>query len=52
MSVFYQGDAQEKVKAMVGIIEPMSTVIVALAVGFVALSVIMPMYSALGALQD
>ena len=37
---------------MVGIIEPMSTVIVALAVGFVALSVIMPMYSALGALQD
>lgn len=51
MSVFYQSDAQEKVKAMVGVIEPMSTVIVALAVGFVALAVIMPMYSALGALE-
>ncbi len=52
MSEFYQHDAQEKVKGMVSLIEPMSTVIVALAVGFVALSVIMPMYSALGALQD
>ncbi len=52
MSEFYQIDAQEKVKGMVGLIEPLSTVIVALAVGFVALSVIMPMYSALGALQD
>jgi type IV pilus assembly protein PilC len=51
MSVFYQRDAEEKVKAMVGIIEPASTVIVAIAVGFVALSVIMPMYSALGALE-
>ncbi len=52
MAEFYQNDAQEKVKGMVSLIEPMSTVIVALAVGFVALSVIMPMYSALGALQD
>lgn len=52
MSEFYQIDAQEKVKSMVGLIEPMATVIVALAVGFVALSVIMPMYSALGALQE
>lgn len=52
MSEFYQHDAQEKVKAMVSLIEPLATVIVALAVGFVALSVIMPMYSALGALQD
>ncbi len=52
MSEFYQHDAQEKVKSMVGLIEPLSTVIVALAVGFIAMSVIMPMYSALGALQD
>jgi type IV pilus assembly protein PilC len=51
MSEFYQKDAQEKVKAMVSLIEPMATVVVALAVGFVALSVIMPMYSALGALD-
>jgi type IV pilus assembly protein PilC len=49
MSEFYQKDAQEKVKSMVGLIEPLSTVVVALLVGFVALSVIMPMYSALGA---
>ncbi len=52
MSEFYQNDAREKVKSMVGLIEPLSTVLVALVVGFVALSVIMPMYSALGALQD
>ena len=49
MSEFYQKDAQEKVKSMVSMIEPLSTVVVALMVGFVALSVIMPMYSALGA---
>jgi type IV pilus assembly protein PilC len=52
MSEFYQIDAQEKVKSMVGLIEPLSTVVVAIAVGFIALSVIMPMYSALGAIQD
>lgn len=52
MSEFYQADAQEKVKAMVGLIEPLSTIVVALAVGFIALSVIMPMYSALGALES
>jgi type IV pilus assembly protein PilC len=49
MTEFYQKDAQDKVKAMVSLIEPLSTVVVALLVGFVALSVIMPMYSALGA---
>ena len=51
MSEFYQHDAQEKVKAMVGLIEPLSTVLVAIVVGFIALSVIMPMYSTLGALD-
>ena len=52
MSEFYQNDAEEKVKAMVAVIEPLSTVIVALLVGFVALSVIMPMYTILGAIDN
>ena len=52
MSEFYQADAEEKVKSMVGLIEPLSTVIVAIAVGFVALAVIMPMYTVLGSLGE
>ena len=51
MSEFYQQTAKEKVKAMVGMIEPLSTVGVALMVGFIALSVIMPMYSVLGSIE-
>ncbi len=51
MSNFYQLDAEEKVKSMVGLIEPLATVIVAVAVGFVAMAVIMPMYTVLGSLQ-
>ena len=47
MSGFYQQDSTEKVKGMVALLEPLSTVVVALMVGFVALAVIMPMYSAL-----
>ena len=47
MSGFYQQDSTEKVKAMVALLEPLSTVVVALMVGFVALAVIMPMYTAL-----
>jgi type IV pilus assembly protein PilC len=47
MSDFYQLEATEKVKSMVALLEPLSTVVVALMVGFVALAVIMPMYAAL-----
>jgi len=37
---------------MVGMIEPLATIIVALAVGFVAMAVIMPMYSILGSIEQ
>ncbi|MCZ6539521.1 MAG: type II secretion system F family protein, partial [Chloroflexi bacterium] len=52
MSDFYQKDSSEKVKGMVGLIEPLATISVALAVGFIAMAVIMPMYSILGSLGD
>lgn len=52
MSEFYQQDSSEKVKGMVGMIEPLATVTVALAVGFVAMAVVMPMYSILGSLDQ
>jgi type IV pilus assembly protein PilC len=48
MSDFYQKDSSERVKSMVGLIEPLATITVALAVGFIAMAVIMPMYSILG----
>ncbi|MDG0866395.1 type II secretion system F family protein [Candidatus Lucifugimonas marina] len=52
MSDFYQIDSSEKVKGMVGMIEPLATISVALAVGFVAMAVIMPMYSILGSIEQ
>jgi type IV pilus assembly protein PilC len=52
MSDFYQKDSSERVKGMVGLIEPAATITVALAVGFVAMAVVMPMYSILGKLGE
>ena len=52
MSDYYQQDSSEKVKGMVGLIEPLATISVALAVGFIAMAVSMPMYSILGSLGD
>ena len=52
MSDFYKQDSSEKVKGMVGMIEPIATISVALAVGFVAMAVIMPMYSILGSIEQ
>ncbi|MFW6174858.1 MAG: type II secretion system F family protein [Chloroflexota bacterium] len=52
MSDFYQREASDTVQGFVGLLEPLSTVIVALAVGFIAMAVIMPMYSALGAIDQ
>jgi len=46
---FYETTADEKASAMVGMIGPVSTIGIALVVGFIALSVIMPMYSLTGA---
>lgn len=46
---FYETEAEERTAAMVGLIGPVSTVGIALLVGFIALSVIMPMYTITGA---
>lgn len=46
---FYETEAEERTAAMVGMIGPVSTIGIALLVGFIALSVIMPMYTITGA---
>jgi len=46
---FYETSAEENPRAMVGMIGPLSTIGIALLVGFIALSVIMPMYTLTGA---
>ncbi len=46
---FYEVTSEEKTAAMVGLIGPLSTVLISIFVGFIALSVIMPMYSLTGA---
>jgi type IV pilus assembly protein PilC len=49
---FYETTAEEKATTMVGLISPISTIAIALLVGFIALSVIMPMYTLTGAFGD
>ena len=51
MAELYGQEASERVKALASLVEPLSTVIVAVGVGMIAMSVIMPMYTALGALD-
>jgi len=46
---FFETTAAERTSAMVGMIGPISTIGIALLVGFIALSVIMPMYTLTGA---
>jgi len=46
---FYEVTAEEKTTAMVGMLGPISTIGISLLVGLIALSVIMPMYSLIGA---
>jgi type IV pilus assembly protein PilC len=46
---FFETAAEDKTTAMVGMIGPLSTIVIALVVGFIALSVIMPMYALTGA---
>ncbi len=50
MADFYQKEAESAVKNLVGLVEPLATVFIALIVGFIAMAVVMPMYSALGSL--
>jgi type IV pilus assembly protein PilC len=49
---FFETAAEEKTTAMVGMIGPVSTIGIALMVGFIAMSVIMPMYALTGAIGD
>jgi len=46
---FYEVTAEEKTAAMVGLVGPLSTVTIAIFVGFIAISVLMPMYTLTGA---
>ncbi len=46
---FYETTAEEKASAMVGMLGPLSTIGIALLVGFIALAVILPMYTLTGA---
>jgi type IV pilus assembly protein PilC len=45
---FYEAMSEEKLSAMVGMIGPISTIGIALLVGFIAISVLMPIYSITG----
>jgi len=46
---FYETTADEKTAAMVGMISPISTIGIGLLIGFIAISVLMPMYTLTGA---
>ncbi len=46
---FYETTAEDKANAMVGMIGPLSTIVMALGVGFIAVSILMPMYTLTGA---
>ncbi len=47
---FYEVAAEDRTSALVGMVGPASTVGIALMVGLIALSVLMPMYSLMGSL--
>ncbi len=49
VAYFYETTAEEKATAMVGMLGPLSTIGIALLVGFIALSVVLPMYTLTGA---
>jgi len=46
---FYEVNSEEKTSAMVGMIGPLLTIVMALGVGFIAISILMPMYTLTGA---
>ena len=49
---FYEQSAEERIGALVSFLTPAITVVIAMAVAFIALSVIMPMYSVTGTFAD
>jgi type IV pilus assembly protein PilC len=48
LGVFYEETAGQQAATMVALITPLSTIVIAFVAGFIALSVIMPMYSITG----
>ncbi|MBM3132295.1 MAG: type II secretion system F family protein [Chloroflexi bacterium] len=50
-ATFYESEVNHKVDAFTSVLEPMMTVGIALFVGFIALSVITPMYSIMGSFE-
>ncbi len=48
---FYEEDVDRAIKAMTSMLSPAMTIFVGLIVGFIAVSVIMPMYGLLGAIR-
>lgn len=48
---FYESEVNQKIDGLTSVLEPVMTVGIALFVGFIALSVITPMYSVLGTLE-
>ncbi len=46
---FYEASADERVSAMVGMIGPLSTIFIAGFIGFLAIAIVMPIYSLTGA---
>ncbi len=45
---FYEASAEEKTDAMISMIGPISTIAIAIVVGFIAVSILMPMYTLTG----
>lgn len=50
-AISYEAEADEKISGMISMIEPTMTIVLAVIIGFIALSVITPMYSMAGALK-
>lgn len=46
---FYESTADERVSAMVGMIGPISTIFISAFIGFLAIAIVMPIYSLTGA---
>jgi len=51
LAVFYEDEVDRAVTALTGALEPALTIFIGVMVGFVAVSIIMPMYSLMGAIQ-
>lgn len=51
LAVFYEERVDQRINTLISMIEPTLTVVIGLAVGFIALSIITPLYSIMGAMQ-